>query len=253
MSALTIWWLGIGLEFTILVQSVRTRSISRYPVFFTYLAFVMAAEVSRFIVHQRVPAMYAIWWWSTEFVLVLLGYWVIMDILEKVLAPYPGTRKFARTTGLLVLATVVSLTTFEWIAEKHSSLALTSVEVERNLRSAEAVLLCVLLLTIAYYGISISKNLRGILLGYGMYVALDVIVHATMSFMGYSFQSLFSFIRNYSYLLALLVWTFTLWSSSPLYLPAGPARLEADYQSLASATREKLGAMRSYLGRSGRK
>ncbi|HKS81722.1 MAG TPA: hypothetical protein VJR23_09485 [Candidatus Acidoferrales bacterium] len=212
----------------------------------------MASDISRYVVYREFPAMYTPWWWSTEFISVLLGYWVIMDLLEKVLTPYVGTRKFARAAGLSVLVAVVSITIFEWIAEKHSSLALTTVEVERNLRSAEAILICVLLLIVAFYGISIGKNLKGILLGYGLYVALDVIVHASMSFTGYSLQSLFSLIRNYSYLLALLVWTFTLWSYYPVSSPEGLVHPEADYQSLATGTREKLGTLGSYFGRPGR-
>jgi hypothetical protein len=254
MSALAIWWFGIFLEGVILVQAMRSKAIAKYPVFFAYIAFVMASEVSRFIVHERAAGIYVVWWWSTEFIGVLLGYWVLLDILEKVLSPYTGAKKFARNAGLLILFVVLSFTTFEWLAEKHSSLALTSVEVERNLRSAEAALLCVLLvLVVAYYGVSIGRNLRGILLGYGTYIALDVMVNATRSFLGHSFQGVFSIIRSYSYLAALIIWTYALWSYVPVSTAEQAPRLEADYQSLASATREKLGAMRSYLGRSGRK
>jgi hypothetical protein len=164
---------------------------------------------------------------------------------------YPGANKFARTVGLTVFAGIVLFTTAEWLVERQSLLRLTSVDVERNLRGAETILLGALLLVIAYYGVSIGRNLRGIILGYGLYIALDVMFYATRSFLGHSFQSAFSVVRSYSYLVALLVWAVALWSYSPVSVPEAPARLEDDYQSLAMATRQRLGAVRSYLGRAG--
>ena len=153
----------------------------------------------------------------------------------------------------MIFAGIVIFTASQWIVERRSSLAITSIEVERNLRSAEAILLCVLLLVVAYYGVSLGRNLRGILVGYGLYLALDLMIHAARTLWGQSFQDTYSKIRSYSYLATLLIWIVALWSYSPISLPVSSLKLEADYQTLASSTKDILEAIRSYLGRAGRK
>jgi hypothetical protein len=253
MSALAIWWIGICLESLIIAQGIRSKVFSKYPVFFAYLAFVLASEVSRYVIYRRTPVLYRGWWWTTEFIGVLLGYLLIMSILEKVLVAYPGARKFARNIGLVIFAGIVLFTTAEWLFQHQISLALTSIEVERNLRGAEAILLGVLLLVIAYYGVAVGRNLTGIILGYGMYIAVEVMIDATRSHVGQSFHNTFSIVRTYSYMFALVVWTAALWSYSAVAQPQPPLQLETDYQSFADSTRERIDAMRSYLGKAGKR
>jgi hypothetical protein len=253
MSALAIWWIGIGLESVIIAQGVRSKVFSKYPVFFAYLLFVLASDASRYVVYQRSLALYQSWWWATEFIGVLLGYLLIMNILEKVLTAYPGARKFARNIGLVVFAGIVLFTTGEWLFQHQISLVLTSIEVERNLRGAEVILLGALLLLVAHYGVTVGRNLTGIILGYGMYIAVEVMIDAARSHVGQPFHSTFSKIRTYSYLFALIVWTAALWSYSAVAEPQPPLRLETDYQSFADSTRERIDAMRSYLGKAGKR
>jgi hypothetical protein len=253
MSALTIWWIGICLESVIIAQGIRAKVFTKYPVFFAYLAFVLASEISRFVIYEKARAVYQGWWWATEFIGVLLGYLLIMQILETALTAYPGARKFARNLGLIVFAGIVLFTTGEWLFQRQISLALTSIEVERNLRGAEAILLCALLGVVAYYGVRIGRNLTGIILGYGMYIALEVMLDASRSHFGHAFQSNFSRIRTYSYLVALIVWMAALWSYSPVTQPEAPLQLESDYQAFAGSTRERIDAMWSYLGRPGKR
>lgn len=253
MWKLIIWWVGIALESAILVRSFWNRTISHYPVFIAYISCVLGSELSRFFIYRSKWTIYRDWWWGTEFLCVLIGYWLIMSILEKALAPYEGPKHMARNVGLVTFSLVVVFTLGQWLTEPNISSLVTSLEVERNLRSAEVVLLGMILLVIFHYGISISDNLRGIIVGYGLYIAVDVAIYATRSFLGQSFQGVFSLIRSLSYLVALVVWVIAMWSYVPVPVAEQTPRLEADYQSLASATREKLGAMRSYLGRSSRR
>jgi len=253
MSALAIWWIGICLESAIIARGVRSKVFAKYPIFFAYLVFVLASEVSRYVIYQRTPSLYKSWWWTTEFIGVLMGYMLIMSILEKVLIAYPGARKFARNIGLAIFAAIVLFTTAEWLFQHQISLALTSIEVERNLRGAEAILLGALLLVVAYYGVSVGRNLTGIILGYGMYIAVEVMSDATRSHAGQSFHNTFSRIRTYSYLFALVVWMAALWSYSAAAEPQPPFQLESDYQSFADSTREKIGAMRTYLWKAGKR
>jgi len=251
---MTILWAGIVLETLIIASSIWSGLLSRYAAFYCYIAFVLVSDVSRLVVLKEFYSHYRMWWWATEYVGVLLGYWLLMDILEKALKPYAGVRKFARGVGLATLAAVLAFTFLEWLLENKSVLArLTSIEVERNLRGAEVALLFVLLVVIVVYGAALGRNLKGIVLGYGLYLALDLVANAARSHFGPSFQKIWSDVHTYSYLCALVIWTVSLWSYAPVQLSAGSVALESDYEKLAQATREKLNAIGTHLGRTGRR
>lgn len=253
MASLVIWMVGMALELAILLRSFRSRLLRKYPVFFAYLAFVFASELSRFVVYRERSSLYPLWWWSTELAGAALGYWLIMDVAEKALARSGGARRFTRYVMMVVLAASVFITSLKWIAEARWSLVPTSLEVEQNLRIAEVIILVALISIAVYYGVPIGRNLRGIILGYGLFVGVTVIDNSLRMFIGGSFRAAFSAIQANVYIVALVIWTITLWSFSPVPLSETPPRLETDYQKFATMTREVVLAMRSYLGRSGRK
>jgi hypothetical protein len=249
MLTLIVWWTTILLESVILVRCVKNKVLRDYPFFIAYLACVLVSSASGYVVYQVRFSLYQYWYWAWEFVCVIAGYGVVLEILEKALESYPGPRRFARNVGLLVLASVVGFTTVQWALEHGASSLLTSLEVERNLRSAESVLLAVIVGVVFYYGVPIGKNLKGIALGYGFCVATVVIGFAARSYLGPSFHTMFSAISTYSYTASLLIWTLALWSRYPNPRPEASAQLEADYDSLAKWTRTVLGRMRGRFGK----
>jgi len=247
-----MWGAGISLEAVILFRSFRSRMLASYPLFYAYMACVLLTEISRYLLHEMNSPLWANWYWGTEFLCLLVGYFVIFDILEKTLAPYEAPKKFARNVGLLIFASVVAYTTIQLIAGSRFAPGLTSLEVERNLRGAELILLGGLLLIVANYRIPIGRNLKGMILGYGVYVAVVVMDDATRSYMGKSFQGIFSAVRSYSYFAALLVWTVALWSYQPNPVPSAPENLNGDYRVMVTKTKNALGEVRSHLGKGGR-
>ena len=253
MISLFIWWAGISLESIIVFRSLRGRMFRVYPLFYAYVVCVLGTEVSRMIIYRFKAPLYTSWWWGTEFLSLLVGYFVIFDIFEKGLAAYEGVKRFARVVGLVMLAGIVAFTTFQLLARNQLTRGLTSVEVERNLRCAELVLLGGILFLVGYYRVPIGRNLKGIILGYGLYVAAVVMDDAARSYLGDSFQSVFSSARIYTYLAALMVWTVMLWSYHPNPLPNKLGRgMDGDYQALVAKTKNALHDARSYLSKGGR-
>jgi len=247
MVTLLLWWAGIFLEALILFRMFKNRVFYNHPFFSIYLACVFLSSASGYILYAVKPSAYRYWYWGWEAVCVLAGYGVAMEILEKALASYNSPRKLARDVALIVFACVVALTTLEWQLGRNSAFVSTSVELERNLRAAELVLLALIISVISYYGIPVGRNLKGILLGYGFVVAVVVMDNALRSYVGPGFQAVFSSIRSYSYMVVLLIWAVTLWSYSPNPVPEQATTLTADYQALTSGTKEALAGMRDYL------
>lgn len=252
MATLALWWGGILLEALIIARIWKNRVLRAYPFFGLYLGCVLASSSSGYVLSIVKSSVYGYWYWGWEFVCVLAGYCVVLEIVENALASHEGPRKLARNIALLVFASVVGVTTFQWVVERSSHLILTSIEVERNLRTAELVLLALIIAVIFYYGIPVGRNLKGVLLGYGLVVAAVVMANAAASSAGESFRTVFSMIRSYSYLAALLIWVGTLWSYSPNPVLERPAPLTSDYDALANWAKGVLAGMRDYLRKAAR-
>lgn len=249
---ITLWWAGILLESMIVFRCVQNGIVRTYPFFVSYVSCVLFSSVSGYAVYSVHRSLYQSWYWALEFVCVFAGYCLVLEILEKALASYEGPRTLARNGGLGIFALIVAFTTFQWRFGHHSSALRTSVEVERNLRSAEIALIAGILLLVFYYAIPIGRNLKGIALGYGLYVAIDVIDQAVMSHMGSRFQAIFSAVRSYSYFVSLLIWIVALWSYCPNPAPGSSGDAGLDYDVLAMKTRKALESMRGNLGKAAR-
>jgi hypothetical protein len=252
MAAVLVWWVTSVLEAVILVRIFKNGVITEYAYFAVYLSCVFLKRASGYIIYEVSQPVYRYWYWAWEFVCVLAGYRVVLEVLENAFAWHSGPRKLARNVALMIFASVVVLTALQWGAERGSQLISTSVDVERNLRTAELVLLGLIIGVIFYYSIPVGRNLKGILLGYGLVVAIVVMDNALRSYVGPGFQAVFSSIRSYSYLSALVIWVSALWSYSPNPVPERTTALTADYEALASWTRGVLSGMREYLRKAAR-
>jgi len=249
MWIFVVWWATILLELVLLLRILKNGVLRAQPIFAAYLGCVFASSTSGYIVYEANPPMYRYWYWGWEFVCVLAGYGVVLELLEKSLAAHQGLREFARNTGLAVLALIVGFTSSQLIFARGLSAARTSDEVERNLRTAELVLLALIILVIRYYGIRVGRNVKGVILGYGLAVVVIVVDNALRFYLGMRFQALFSSVRSCSYLIAVLVWTAALWSYDPNPASQTPPRFPSDYVSVARTIKGALSGMRGNLGK----
>jgi hypothetical protein len=252
-SALVFWWGCIALEFIILVRAVRSRIIRTYPFFCAYLAVVLVGDLGLFCVYRLFTSgVYQYSYWIKEFVCVIAGYCVVFEIIQVGLAFYEGPKRFARNAALLVFAGVVGFTAVQSAVEHALRLVLTSVEVERNLRSAELVLLGLVIALVAYYGIPMGKSLKGIFVGYGFNVAVLVMTDSFRSHAGPAVGQMLSYIRSYSYLVSLVIWVIALWSYRPNAVPEVLAQPAVDYEALAADTKKAIDAVRSDIEKAAR-
>jgi hypothetical protein len=175
---------------------------------------------------------------------VAIGYGVILEILRHALARYPVVARFGSrilwTSFFAVLTYIAckSLTVTNWSA------AATGAELERDLRTVQAFALAGVLILISHYHIEIGRNLKGIIAGYGVFIALSVMNLAVQAYAGPSIQGLLRGFQSYSFFMSQFIWIAALWSYQPA--PASPpaGMLESDYASLSRWTKRALRALR---------
>jgi len=235
------------LEALILFRCLKTGIVRSYPLFFAYLSCVFLGDLalpplSRILA----PQPYAISYWTKEFVCVIAGYAVVMEIVERAFAYFDGPKRLGRNAALLIFAAIVGLTALRAAFEAAPKTVGAWIDIEANLRAAELVILSIVIAVIFYYSVPIGRNLKGIIVGYGFCTVAVAMNEAIRSFAGHSFEAAFTHIWSYSYLVSLVVWAATLWSRQP-NPAAGLGQIDGDYEALANRTRATLADMRGYL------
>jgi hypothetical protein len=249
MLSLPIWWLGILIEAFIIVRGLRTGLFGRFPLFHTYLTIVFLQEFLRFIVYRtgNHDQYYAVYW-ITQFVSLLVGSAVLFEIYRISMRDFPGAAKMARNllgalfAGIFVNALWnTSLGAPRWWTD-------TYVILERDLRVVQAAAILTLVVLFMAYSIPFGKNLRGILVGYSVFVGASVVQLALVAYFGERAKPVWVYAQPLTYLAVLGIWMQALWSEAAVPKTEPVPALERDYEMLVAGTNEMLDRARTRLG-----
>ncbi len=249
MFSLAIWFLTLAVEGLLLVRAVTGGFLRKYILFYSYLGWVLALSSVRLIIYIAQPAYYRDFYWNTQPFSVLMGCALVWEIYRQALRRYPGAARMACNLLLFLLLMVTSkLLVNAWNGSVRWQ-AKTTAELERNMRTVQGILLIALILVLAHYAIPLGRNLKGMILGYGLFISTSVIDLTLRLLLGDSFQKSWQYLQPMFYLAALTIWGLTLWSYQSAPLPATEPRIEADYRILATRTRKRIFQVRAYLAR----
>jgi hypothetical protein len=243
------WWSTNVLEGLLLFRAVWGRYWRKYPVFYFYVSYVLFESLLRFYFYVFKPNLFSSVYWSTQFVSVTIGYCIIWEIFCQVLAGYPGTARVARICLITIFLLVLSKTLLSALGGSAPSLLKTLPDLERYLRVVQAALLVMIVGLLAYYVIPTGRNIKGMILGYGLFVGLTLMHLALRSYLGDAFQPVWQHLGWVSYSAALIIWCSTLWSYHPSPQPSPEVELDRDYQRLALRTAGILAQVRADLVR----
>lgn len=249
MLTQVIWWTANLLEILLLGRAAQRKLIKAYPLFYTYLAFVLLTSLTRFYMYVWHAPLYTNFYWGTQGVSVVLGFAVVWEICRQALARYPGAYRMVRAGFAIIFVTVSAKILANVLSGESWSLAATIAEEERDFRVVQAFLLLVIVGLNSFYRIQIGRNLRGMMLGYGFFVGTSVLNLTFRSYLGDAFQTWWQYLQQVAYVVVLLTWCVTLWSYQPNPEPEAESRVEQDYQALVQATRERFRQVRSHVRR----
>jgi hypothetical protein len=249
MLSLVLWLAGMVFEFLLLVRSVQTKTVTKYIYFYAYIFCVFAVSTVLYIERSK-PNFYDAWYWPTQFATLAVGFGVVLEVVRQALDAYPGAKRFAWRASCAVFA--VTFCCVEWRVARRTewtTLAAT-VELERDLRVVEALVLATVLAIVFYYRIELGKNVTGMILGFGVYVSVSLTTLALRSFVGPRFDMAWGLLQSASFVFGTAVWTVALWSYSPNPKPPTTGRGgrgDGGYDALVRGTRAQLESVRSNL------
>lgn len=246
MLSQIIWWSGIALEALLLYRGVRGRLSARYPVFYAYILFVAAQSLLRFSIYERWNGLYWGVYWSTEALGLVLGCWVVFEIYRVALAAYPGTAVMARKVlGFLLAMAVAKAIAAVWESGLWTA-KMTMLQAELAVRSFQAVSIAALVSLFLFYAIPFGKNLRGILVGYAVFILGRVVC---LNFVKPSGHDFWFYAYSGWYLVVLFVWAAHLWAYEASPQPKNGVALEQQYLAVAAATQRRLRETLGYLSK----
>ena len=249
MLGQAIWWGSIALEALLLIRGLQGKLLGRYPFFYAYILFVWLQSLLRFSVYHSRPELYSSVYWITEWLGVLVGCGVVFEVCRVGLAAYPGTARMARNLLAFVFVMAFTKGLVETWNDPHWWSATTAMELERALRTVQSLAIIALVVLSLFYSIPFGRNLRGILLGYGLFVGTSVIQLTFVTNSGSRFYSFWHHVNPGSYFVVLGLWVVHLWSYAPNPEPKTAVRLEEEYQRIAATTTRRLRAGRGYLAK----
>ena len=247
MQTMTIWWVGTVLEITLLVRGFQGKLVRRFPVFYFYLLFVAANDFLRMAVYRWSASRYFEVYWITQFLGLAIGSGVIFEIYRAALRPFPGAARMARFLLLVVFGAIFARTLATRSGDLIPWLESSSLMLERNLRIVQACALLTLVTLFLWYAIPFGRNLKGILIGYSLFVGMSIGQYVLWYYRWTPINAVWPNVEAVSYLLVLSVWTATLWSFQPVPV-VGSLQLQNDYEALVVSTRDQFRRTLARLG-----
>jgi hypothetical protein len=245
-----LWWMGDLMLVCILWRLQRHRLVFRYPYFFGYVTSVFLSAMVRLSLGPPASHSYAVGYWTTEFVMAATGFGVTWEIYSHVLEPYRGVRKMARWVLAILFAMVVAkalagIRVSPWLLARP-----TIIEMERDLRILQAILLLGMLGLIVHYSLPIGRNIRAMLTGYGFFLGCAIITLTLRARWGEAFQREWDAVQRIGWFMVLAAWSLISWSDSRE--PVAESLIEDDYQHISRRTFRAMGQLRNHLTHSWR-
>ena len=249
MDTNLIWLSVIALETAVLVRGLMAALLKKYPLFYAYMGCVLLIEVLRVGCYRVSPNFYPAFYWHTELVTIAASYAVIFEIFRQALRYNPGVARVSQRLLLIVFVIAISYAATDLLHGGFASMARATADLGRYLLYVKGALLLVMLWLFGRYRISFGRNLLGLTVGYSLVVGLDVINLALLSSPGHEASIGLKKLLPVTYLVTLIIWCASLWSSQPEPLPPPESAIDRDYALLAAKTRAALAHLSTRAGR----
>ena len=242
-----LWWTCNALIALLLVRALSRRFFAKYLAFYLYLTLILIVSFLRFYLYTFEPKIYGPFYWYSEFLSIAIGYGIIWEIYERTLTGYAGSLQMARWLAGAVFVIILGKGLFNSLTGPAWGSAKNVLELERDFRIVQAILILLILGVLTYYLIPIGRNLRGIIAGYGFYIGAGLINMTIGSNFG---NGTYAWLRHFpagAYLCTLIIWSAMLWSYYPNPAPTREIMIEHDYNLLSTRTAQAVARARAQV------
>jgi hypothetical protein len=222
------WVVETALEVFACSLALHRGLARRLPIFTGYLILLVLYQCiwwpAYHLLDLRSTVAFSIYWGVQVALLIARGA-VIAEICWRLLRDYSGIWRLARQALSIAGAILVLLAIPRW-NQRGPRLTLMVLSAERGLEFAVVVIILLGLAFCRYYQIRIERPIPLLLLGLGMYSAIQIINNVLLELWRSNYFARWNDIRGASSELAIVLWCVALWKPLPAARSA-PALLEA--------------------------
>jgi hypothetical protein len=231
---MTIGFSAFLLEGLLILRGARSRVFRQLPLFRSYIVYCFCTVLGLYLIYWLDRKEYASAYWLCYLVSILVEFTVLAEISDQIFQPFPAIRNLGRALTVLIS---VALGLLYILPPILGSAGRDRLLLDFALRASvtKAIILAALFYMARHYDCQVGKNVRGLMLGFSIYVATSVAIWASAEAFGSAlFAHLLWFMEPLAFLLCLLVWTVSLWHFAPMpSLNAISAARGGDSESVA--------------------
>ena len=207
-----IWFLGIGLEVSLLIRAAVGRLFGKYPLFYSYVGCVFLKEMAGLLSFTVAPRTYELVYWPSELATIVASFAILIEIFRESGRQNPGVVRFGQNFLLIALGITSLYAYADFSHHRFRTLYGAIVELDRDLRLVEGALLIVLLWLFIRYRITFGRNLAALVLGYSFWIGVNLIDFAFWYVRGNEASVFLRNVLRVSYTVTLAFWVVMLWS-----------------------------------------
>src|SRR3954462_1345884 len=198
------------IQIAIVIAMFRNGSRKRFFMFWTYTIFQILLTGILMVVFQRGDLEYFFVYWAGAAMSAFLGFAVIYECFSEAMQPYETLRDLGRLLFRWA-AIVMAIVGFVFILStpsgtEHTLFVRNILIAERAVRIIQCGMLLLLYLFSHHVGITWRNQLFGIVLGFGVYASLNLLMFSLRSRFGEDWNVNASLMNSVSYLLTTGLW-----------------------------------------------
>lgn len=227
--------LSLCLRGALIGVMVKRGLVRSYPGFSAYLIFSTLSTIARLLVRNDYLVFFYLFW-ITEAVYAILSFVVIVEVFRRALGDLYGSRTFRFLLGFLGIV-ILAFTLAVPITRHVDAPPITAVILSVNLalRLLQVSVLALFLVFLVVLDLQRRRYELGIVVGYGFFAAVYLIVLALRSQLGSNYNWSVSLGHPIAYDCAALIWLLTF------------SRGERPAYHTGAGSRERLATQLGYL------
>jgi hypothetical protein len=200
----------------LILRGAATGVLRPFPLFYSYIIYSFGSTLVLYLVYWLDPQAYPTAFWVYYLLSILVEFTVLVEISDQIFRPYPAIRNLGRALTILISAgfgLVYILPTILRSAVRSRLL----LDFALRASVTKAIILVVLFYVARQYGSQLGRNVGGLMLGFFIYVAINVADMASAKAFGpVLFAPVLWVMDPLAFALCILVWTISLWEPAPM-------------------------------------
>ncbi len=208
----------------LLVRASKGRFLSRLPVFYSYIVYVLAGTTVVLLVLFLAPAYHTQVYWFYYLVSLLAEFAIILEASDHIFEPYPALRGLGRLVCGLICGVLLLLYIGPalFIHEPSSKIFL---DLLKSTSLTKGAMIVGLLLAARFFRLPVGRSVKGLLLGFSLYVGASIAdAQFALTLGRAAYGSIFEYTGPLAWMVGSLVWVGALWNYQPAWTKGPPGR-----------------------------